>query len=442
MQKAVERAIRRTFGTVILGSFVLTAAVSTPLFAWAQKDNETVPVARVVRGEVDLKVHTRGELRATRSQMLVAPPFGGGTLQIIHLAKTGTRVKSGDVVIEFDPSEQQYNLEQNRSELLQAEQEITKAKADATVQNAQDQVALLKAKFAVRQAELDVSRNELVSAIDAKKNLLKLEEARRELAQLEQDIKSHAASNRAAIAVSEEKRNKARLAMKQAQQNIDSMRVRSPLNGFVEVMENRDAAGGFFFTGMTLPDYREGDQVRPGSFVAQVMDADQMELQGKVDEADRANLKAGQSVDAQVDALPGETFRGKVKSVAGTASSNMWGGDSSRKFDAIFQLDKPDPRLRPGFTAQLTVLSGQVKDALYLPRQAVFEKDGKPVVFVKGRNGFEARSIQVKYRTESRVAIEGLKEGTEVALVNPEELAKKPGKTLGPLTPAMGQAQR
>ena len=60
-------------------------------------------------------------------------------------------MKKDDVVIEFDPSEQEFNLEQAKSDLAQGEQEITKAKADAAVQTSQDQVDLLKAKFDVRQ---------------------------------------------------------------------------------------------------------------------------------------------------------------------------------------------------------------------------------------------------------------------------------------------------
>ncbi len=427
---------RRIIGAV--GVFIWAGAVVSAAFGQLVKSEEAVPVTRLMRGDVDLKVYLTGVLRASSTMMLVAPTVGGGTLQIVHLAKTGTRVKTDDMVIEFDPSEQQYNLEQSRSELLQAEQEITKAKADAEVQTAQDRVALLKARFDVRQAELDVSRNELLSAIDAKKNLLKLDEARRALAQLEQDVKSHAASNQATIAVAEEKRNKARLAMEQAQQNIEKMRLRSPISGMVEVKENRDASGGFFFTGMTLPEYREGDQVHAGAFIAQVVNTDEMEIQARVNESDRANLKPGEAVEVRVDALPGTNFKGKVKTVAGAAAGDMWGGDSMRKFDATFQLDRPDPKLRPGFSAQLTVISGQVRDALYLPREAFFEKNGKPIVYVKRGRDFEAREVKIKYRTESRVAIEGLSEGAEVALVNPETGAKKTQKPAGPLAPAAG----
>jgi len=159
-------------------------------------------------------------------------------------------VKKGDLVMEFDPSEQRYKLEQNRSELLQAEQEITKAKADAAVTAAEDKVKLLKARFDVRRAELDVQKNELVSTIDARKNDLALEGAKRVLAELDQDVKSRSASGKASIALAEEKRNKAKLAMDQARQNIDKMRVAAPMDGLVALEKNERAAGGFFFGGM------------------------------------------------------------------------------------------------------------------------------------------------------------------------------------------------
>jgi len=119
---------------------------------------KVVPTTRVQKGTLQLNVDAFGELRSPHSVMLVAPSVNG-TLQIVRLAPTGARVKAGEVVVEFDPSEQEYNLEQSRSQLDEAGQQIAKAKADAEVKAAEDQVALLKAKFDVRRAELDVSRN-------------------------------------------------------------------------------------------------------------------------------------------------------------------------------------------------------------------------------------------------------------------------------------------
>ena len=101
---------------------------------------------------------------------LVTPPVGG-MLRIVTLVPTGTSVKAEEAVVEFAPADQQYALGQAKSELAEAEQEIVKMKADAAVQGAQDDVALMTARFDVRRTELDASGNEFVGAVDAQKNI-------------------------------------------------------------------------------------------------------------------------------------------------------------------------------------------------------------------------------------------------------------------------------
>src|SRR5256884_3110645 len=228
-------------------AFLLLLALSASCPACRQTTvlatNTEIPTPRVKEANLQLKVFTTGALRTSQSRAITAPPIAGGTLQIITLARAGAHVHTGDVVLEFDPSQQEYNLGQNRSDLLQAEQEIVKAKADADVQTAEDQTALLKARYALRRTELEVSKNELVSFIDAQKNLLALDEAKRALAQLQQDIQSHTASNKSALAISEEKRHKARLSMEQAEQNIKNMHITSPIDGLVVIHGNRDSTG-------------------------------------------------------------------------------------------------------------------------------------------------------------------------------------------------------
>lgn len=389
------------------------------------------PVAKVARGDVSLKVFTTGDLRPPRSAVMTAPSVGT-TLQVVHLVKTGTIVKTGDIIVEFDPSEQEYNLEQAKSQLQQADEQIAKAKADSVVQTAVDQVALLHAKYAVRQAELDCSLNELASAIDAKKNDLALEEAKRKLAQLEQDVTSRAASNKATLAVAEEQRNKALLDIKQAQQRIDSMTLHSTIDGIVTIKENTDANGGMFFGGgMSLPEYQEGDLVSSGRSVAQVLDTSQMEIVAHVPETARADLNAGESAQVNVDALPGTSFTGKIKTVAGQATTDMFSDDPTQRFDVTFTLDRTDPRLRPGLTSQIIVLGEELKSVLFLPRQSMFIRDGKPVVYVRVGRSFEPRPVNVKRMTESQIVVDGLPEGTEVSLINPERLSISRGASSG-----------
>lgn len=422
MSKKLVRAMITVAAVVLLG---LGLAFSLQKLRPAAKG---IPTTRVLKGTLELDINTVGELHTPHSSMVVAPSVSG-TLQIVRLPKTGAAVKKGDVVVEFDPSEQEFNLEQSRSQLAEADQQITKARADAEVKSAEDKVALLKAKFDVRRAELEVSRNELVSEIDARKNLLNLDEAKRKLAQLEQDVTSRAASNTASVALLEEKRRTALLGMKQAQHNIDSMQVKSPIDGLVSIKENMDAGGGMMFPGMQLPEYREGDLVYPGRFMAEVMDVSQMEAVAKIFENDRSNVSVGQTAEIRIDAQPDAVFSAKVKTIAGMASRQDFGSDTVRRFDVTFDLLSHAAEMRPGTSAQVLVRGSQIKDQLYIPSQCVFDKDGKLVVYVKHGNNFEATEAKIKFRTENRVALENLPEGTEVALVNPEKTPKQDKST-------------
>jgi HlyD family secretion protein len=426
-----QRAITWAVVAVVLCAVVgVVAAVRRGSPAAAADD---IPTGLAKRGDLDMKVYVNGELRASHSEMLTAPPIGGGALQITHLLHTGTAVKKGDLVMEFDPSEQRYKLDQNRSELMQADQEITKARADAAVVAAQDKVALLKARFDVRRAELDVLKNELVSSIDARKNDLALEQAKRVLAELEQDVKSRSASGEATISLAEEKRNKAKLAMDQAQDNINKMRVTAPMDGLVALEKNEGAAGGFFFSGMSLPEYHEGDQVEPGRSVGQVIDPKAMELVAKVGELERNNIKEGQLVDLQLDALPGSTFHGTVKTVGGNNARRFWEDDSSSKFEISVTLATTDAQMRPGLTAHVFINSDPQKNVIYAPRQALFLKENKRIVYVRNGNSFEPREVKIQAQNESRAAIAGISAGTEIALVDPTAPRKAASSSAPPL---------
>jgi len=378
---------------------------------------DDVPVATVLRGELDLRVYTTGELEAKNSMTLSAPPVAGASLQITRLLHTGASVKKGDVVIEFDPTEQRYILEQSRSELHQAEQDILKAKSDAAVQKAQDDVALLKARFDVRQAELEMQKNELVSSIDARKNQLALDQAKRALDELDQNIKSHTTTGQTGIDLAQEKWKKAKLAIDVAQQNIQKMHVTASTDGLVSIEKNM--TGDFFFDGMAIPDFHEGDKVQPGTAIARIIVSSEMQLTAKVSELDRANINVGQPAEMEFDALPGRTFHGVVKSAGGMVQRAFWETDSLSKFDVAIQLTDADPSLRPGLTAEIVVLGGKSANAIYVPRLAIFQKDGKQVVYLKKSSGFEQLQVKVVSQNESRTAIDGLKAGDQVALIDP-----------------------
>ena len=300
------------------------------------QETEDFPLAAVRRGDLVVKTHLRGELQAVRTLSLTAPNLGSAT-QITQLAPAGALSSTGDLIMEFDDSERQAALEDAQLEVDRINEQLKKAQADLEIRKSQDDVELLKARFAVRRAELEVKKNELISAIDARKNILTLEEAKRREEKLEQDIKSRLQQREAELAVLREERRKAQIDVDREKRRIDQSRVLSPMSGLVSILQNRAGGRGGF--GQTTPDIQEGDQIPPGMEVAKILDLSEMELLAKVEELERANLHEGQEAIVRLDALPGKEVKAKVKRLGNTASLNVFAGEATKKFDAVLSID-------------------------------------------------------------------------------------------------------
>ena len=304
-----------------------------------------VPTSRVTKGPLKLTVHAVGELRAGRTVTLVTPPVGG-MLRIVTLMQTGTPVKAGEPVVEFDPADQQYALEQAKSELAEAEQEIVKMKADAAVQGAQDDVALLTARFDVRRARARrVGQRVHRRPRGAEERALARRGAppsgaaagRREVAGRHQRGVAGGRRGRSGT--------KAQLAMQRAQQVIDSLVIKAPFDGVVSLKENRDAAGGMIFWGMVLPEYRAGDQISPGRPVVDVIESGRMEVRAKINESDRPQPRGGSGRGRRGRCAAGRDVQGADRAALrpceprATSSSRR---ASTRLFDVTLQFDQPD----------------------------------------------------------------------------------------------------
>ena len=437
------------YAALVLTTAILSASCSSLVtVSGLQEPQARIPTAKVTLGPVETRIHTLGELRPGRTASIVAPPIAGGTLQIIQLVKTGTRVKEGDVVVEFDPSEQQYNLEQSRSQLEEAEQQIIKLKADQAVKAAQNRVALLKAQYAVRRAEFKVQGNELLGEIEAKKNVIDLQDAKRKYEQLQRDLQSRASSDAADLAVQNVARMKAQMGMKMAQQNIDNMIYKAPCEGIVVLAQNTDGLGsGARIRSISdIPEFREGDQVYPGRLIGQIQSTTELEISSKVLETDRGNLQPGQPVEMWVDSTLPKQYSGRIKSIATSATdaasasstADILEALSTRSFDALFELDGKGDPFYMGSSVRMIIKGNSMPDVLSIPRQALFQKDAKPVVYVRNGEGWEPKEIRIRYLTESRAVLDGLAEKTEVAMVNPDLQKNKAAAKKGALASILG----
>ena len=497
--------IRKIIFRLLLAALVIGGAWKGYTFIRdLPKTQQIIATAKVRRGDVIVRSFARGELRAARSATLIAPNLFG-TVQVTRLAPLGAFARAKDLIVEFDESEVLSRVEEDDLALEQIDEQIKKAKADLAVSSNQDQVDLLTAQFDVKRAQLEVQRNDLLAEIDQKKNLLTLEEARQHLKQLESDIQSRKKQAEAQLAVLQENRNKSVLESAREKERLAQVRMLAPISGLVAIRQNRP---NFYFPGMQIPDIREGDQINPGMSVADVLDLSELEVLARIGELDRANLREGQDAVLQLDAIPGQRINGKIKSMSGTATANIFSSDPAKKFDVVFAVDmkqlfkllgvKPDqiqklmaiseanknlhyesaimppptpavapgtkapappipaltPQfsakeleqaqlppppeedsqfdvlLRPGLLADVEIIVDKIPNAISIPMQAVFEKEGKLVAYVKTSSGFEERAFKPLKRSESTMVVaSGLQPGEVIALSDPT--AKKDDKKKG-----------
>jgi len=387
----------------------------------------TVPTTKVRRGDLTLTVSARGELRGGNSEVLSAPMTTGGELHITTLRKTGEVVNSGDVVVEFDPTDQEYRLEQAEADLAEAKLKVEQAQSQAQAQLEEDTYSIASAEHQVHLAELDVRRNPILSAIQARQNDLALKAAQDRLSQIRQDIGSRKATNQAAVEVQAAGVGRADVEVAMAKKNLASLVLRAHGAGYVALKQNTQT--NFFMEGMSLPDFQPGDAVRAGMAIAEIPDLHNWTITATIGELDRGHLSLGQKVDVTVIALPGRAFHGHVTDLGGTSGS-PW----DRHFECKMRLDDPAPEMRPGMSVRLVITTDVLRGVLSIPAQALFESGSRTYVYAPFGASFAPRDVKLVRRSESQVVVEGLREGQLVALSNPEQTPqKKAAATAGPL---------
>ncbi len=412
--------LKTIIGTVIgLASLALAGWGGVELYHVANASSSVeLPSTSVKRGDVTFAVHAKGDLQGGNSQMLAAPMIGGDLI-LTSLRQPGEMVQSGDIVAEFDTTDQVFHLREAEADLAEAAEKVAQAAALADSKEEEDNYALLKARADLKQAELDARKNPLLSSIDAKKNDLIVESARAALQQLERDLGNRKATSQAGVAIQEAARAKAKVQAEQAKKNIEMMTLRAGATGYVNVQPNMN--NQMYFQGMVLPMLQVGDKVRAGMAVAQIPDTSSWELVARLTEADRGHIALGQPVELTAIAVPDHPFHGKVKDLGGTTGP-VW----ERRFECKISVDDPPRQLRPGMTANIVITEETIKGVLWMPAQALFDSDGRTFAYVQTPTGaFSPQDIKLIRRSESQVVIEGLTEGQVVALASPGKQSNK-----------------
>ena len=402
---------RKIVGALV--AVVIVLAIAGVSGAFGRGGAVDVPTTPVLRGEFIDYMQVRGEVKAVRSIPLTAPS-SAGDLQILELAKNGTTVKKGDVVVGFDPVPVQRTHAEKQSELKQAEEEIGKSEAQYRIQEQQARTDLMKAGYDVQRAELDAATHEFLPALEAEQKKLALATAREKLRETERKLEALRDVARAEIASKRQKRDKARFDVQHAERQLGALQLVTPVDGVVTIMPNWRAC-------CPPPDFKPGDRAWPGQIIADVPDLATLRVTARLEEGERGRMQPGQHVIVRADAVPDRELTGRIGDISTLARIDFSNWPPQRNFDLVVQLDEADPRLRPGMNTSVRVAVDRVPDAVLIPARAVFEKDGRSVAYVaRPRGGWDERIVQIARRGQEQLVVrDGVRPDERVALRDP-----------------------
>ncbi len=412
---------RRIF--VIIASLVVVAIV-VGVWAWhahksgraATNGATTISTVKVERRAFVRTLRLSGTVEAVRSYSVLAPRLTGGDygqMVLTKLIRGGTRVKKGDLLAEFDREAQLKNFLDKQAEYRDLQNQIASKKAEQRASRAHDDTELKQAEDAVGTAKIEMQRNEVVSRIDAEKNKLNQEAAEANLKQLRQTYDLKRKADQSDLRLLEIKSDRAHSAMQHAQQNSEKMAVLSPIDGLV-VLNPIWKGGG-------MGEAEEGDQVWAGLSFMQVVDPSIMQVRVRVNQLDVPYLHVGQTAGIHLDAYPEMNLSGRLDQLAAIGLS---GGlsRSVRSFGGLFTIEGSDARLMPDLSASIDVALDRQPNVLLVPRDALVKRDGKAWVYVKRALGFEKQAVETGDEDDLEVVVRsGLEPGMEVER-NPEPM--------------------
>ncbi len=355
-------------------------------------------------------IRLSGTVEAVQSTTIATPRLagpGGNSLVITTLVRSGAAVKKGDLIVEFDRQDQIRNALDRRAELNDLELQIRRRIAQADAVRARDDSAINQAESAVARAELEIVKNEMLPKIQAEKNLHALEQAKATLAELRNTYELKRRAAEADLRILEIRRGRSENSVRQAETNAERMTIRAPIDGMAVVRS--------IFKTSSLAEVQEGEEVRPGVPIVDIVDPRAMRVRARVNQADINRLQAGQRVRVGLDAYPELSFDGTVTQISPLGVTSTL-SPRVRVYVVLIEVNGSHPNLMPDLTASLDVELERAPNALVVPRDALRTDGERTFVRVQRGQSFHDQEVTIgRLSAHEAVIVSGLEPGAVLA---------------------------
>ena len=352
-----KKLIRRGIAAGVVGAIALIAIVATLLIN-AQPQGASGPVTdKVTEGTFTTTVEAKGQLKPISSS--VVSPSVDGTVESINV-QPGQSVNEGDVLMTIKNDELDRNVAEAQRAVAAAQEDLANAKKAVAAAQATPTTDVDGASAAAAGASAASADTNTVSA------------AQRSLASAQANLD-------------------------QANAKAAGRTVTAPSSG--SIVELNAKVGATVTSGMIMGE----SDTSGGKQCMQIADLSKMKVTVQVGEKDIAKIAVGQSANVTYPAFPDIVSQGTVTAIASVANSEANGGGSSVTFNVDILIEAPDARLKPGMTAEVSVVTEQLDDVVMVPTMALMTEDGEHyyVNVATDGEGKQTRRVKVTVVTQN-----------------------------------------
>ena len=401
---------RGTRGLLLLGVALIGGAGTLALLG--RRGEVPVRVVSLKREDMVISVSaTATGTLESEAEVNLRAEVPGRILRL--LVDEGDRVARGQVVAELDPQETDSQVALARAELATARARLEEEQAGVTMLRERIRTKIEETRATMERAAKDLERLKALHAEGA------IARQQLDLAQAEFDVAAaaHAAAlaDRDQVKVKEHQVAGAQAAVGQraaqlrlAEVQRSRMSIRSPIAGLV----TRRLANEGEVVGLG-----GGSMVTLGGPLFTLVDLDRLYVRATVDEFDARQVRLGQEVRVTLEALPGRTLRGRLYKISPAVSGER---QEARTFSVRVALEEGKEFVKPGMSADVEVIVARRRDAVFVPTQAILEREGKKRVYLVADGHARATTVKVgESNWSSTEILEGLREGDRV-VINPD----------------------
>jgi len=389
---------------LVAGFSALKAGAFSAVVPRSSTADEIVIAARSMSFWVD----ATGTLRASSVRNFsTPPPFGEyWQFQIVSLAPEGGNVKAGDALINFDAQKVREDLQRYQSELDQANKELEKMKVSIDLERQELSAKLAAAENKYEKTKLKQGAGADIEASNViEKDNLAVEQARREVEALKERMEWHKKASDASYNIIGTRKARAENRVNAIQRGMEGFQAKSDREGVVvyKVKWNGER-------------FRVGETVWSGMPIIEIPELSTILGEALVPEVDIGKVRIGQHAEVSIDAFPGRSFAGSVKSIGTLVRPKAW-DIPNKVLDVQIALDQLDVTvMRPAMSIRLKIETNSVTECFAVPLKAVLTTAEGAVVKVKSDTGWRTQKVKLGESNGTDIIVsEGLMVGDRVA---------------------------